>query len=175
MTPDTRRIRKPYSIDWTGLKAEYLSGIENLSALRRRHGIAITHFHKHTRGWFTEKAQIQQKAISNVEARLIDRYEEFVEETRNILSLMNKHILYSLKDHIIVGADGQIESGTPAPPDALQNIAKTLAENLKSVRLIEGKSTENRALAVQGDLNSALVAILDYMTQAGPNASTKTI
>lgn len=151
--------RGPGSVDWHRLKAEYLSTQISLNKLREKNGLAFASFFKKVKGWNKEKAALQKKAIKRVEAEVIDFYADYIRRSRKFLTTMMDNFEQLVQDGRVRDQDGKL---WPLGPDSLLDLAKAFAENMKTVRLIENKSTENKAIGVQadGDLHGALMQLI---------------
>lgn len=133
-----RKHTNPGSINWEKLRAEFITGDESLNSFRIRHGLALQHFYKMTKGWVAERTETRERAVSVVKDKLTISYGEFVEKQKSILNMLNAQIDELYKK--TMSPDGT-KIVAPLKSGELLNIANTVNQALKSFRLIEGKTT----------------------------------
>lgn len=125
-------------INWEALKAEFLVGEETLNQFRLRHGLNKNHFYDKAQTWPEDRGRIREKALKKVEKELETYYAGFVVETKDLLTSVNAHLKKLIKGSL---KDGEVVAAIPV--DELKKMSESISVNLKTVRLMSDKSTEN--------------------------------
>lgn len=153
--------RLPKSLDWSGLRAEFIAGSESLNQFRLRHGLARDYFYKRANGWDEARGKIRERGVKRAEVRVEDFYSSFARETRDLLKALLLHARKLLGE-----ADRR---GSILAPMELAAFARALGEGLKSANLLSDRPTESVTVGPRpGDLNQKLVDLLEAMGEGRP-------
>ena len=118
------------NINWQKLKIEYMAGNLSLNQLREKHKIGNrNNFYKHTQGWLQERNHNDTKAVSLSQEKIIDKKAEEWSRMYKSFEKLEKKVNKAMDSPFNKTGD-------------LRNIATTLGEILKNMRLIKGKPTE---------------------------------
>lgn len=158
---------KPKTHDWNALKAEFLSGQETLNEFRIRHKMGASWFYMKAADWAEARDRIGKEAVKKAEGKLADYYGSYIEQTRKLLASINNQIAAALQQTIIVDEKSGERKIAPMDADKLSSMSHAISANVKTLRLIEGKSTENKAVKVEGDLNDRLTGLIEAMEADG--------
>lgn len=153
--------------DWGAMKSEYLSNPSmQLSHLMNKYRVTPHAFWPVVAGWSHEKMRLQQRAVEKVERKLVNVYSQYVENTKRLLVAINQQFAKSIQRTLRPNpTTGEMEIIVPLRTMELNQMSSALAVNIKTIRLLEGKSTENLAVKTKGDLNEKLVDLLEAMEE----------
>lgn len=153
--------------DWGLMKSEYFSNPNmQLSHLREKYGITPHAFWPVVRGWSFEKMRLQQRAVEKVENKLVNVYSQFVDNTKRLLVAINQQMARAIQRTLKKNPEtGEMEIAIPLRASELNQMSNSISINMKTIRLLEGKSTENIAVRGKGDLNAKLVDLLEAMEE----------
>lgn len=156
--------------DWGLMKSEYLSNPSmQLSHLMKKYGVTPHAFWPVVAGWSREKMRVQQRAVEKVENKLVNVYSQYVDNTKRLLVAINQQMARAIQRTLRPNPQtGEMEIAFPLRATELNQMSSAISINMKTIRLLEGKSTENLAVRAKGDLNAKLVDFLEAMEE-NPN------
>ncbi len=124
--------------------------------------------------WPAERKSIREAAMQASARKLAGYYEEFLDETKALLRSLNRQAAKTINDTI--GPDpatGEKVILRPLPPYKILQLSASIADNVKTVRLITNQSTNNVGvkgkleIEAEGDLNILLTKIVEAMEKKG--------
>lgn len=139
-----------------------MAGTETMRQFCIRKGFSSAWFYQKAAGWKLEREKMRENAVKKVESKLVDYYGSYIEQTKKLLSSISNQFAKALSNTIRTTPDGQ-RTIVPMDADKLNSMAAAISTNVKTLRLIEGKSTENKAVKVSNDLNELLVQLQEAM------------
>lgn len=152
--------RNPNSINWEGLKAEFLTFDGSLSEFRKLNHLSLVNFYNKTKGWKPERELLRKKGVKIVKKKIEESYEKFAEDQIKLFEFINAQA-YKINADTIDPSTGKIKTALTA--QQLVQISNALSSTLKSFRLIVGKSTEN--ISQKGDQYLSLLDMVQKINE----------
>ena len=81
--------RNPNSINWEGLKAEFLTFDGSLSEFRKLNHLSLVNFYNKTKGWKPERELLRKKGVKIVKKKIEESYEKFAEDQIKLFEFIN--------------------------------------------------------------------------------------
>lgn len=134
--------RLPGSVNWDKLHIEFLGSDSSLNQLKIKHKLNDKWFYKQTAGWQAERATMHQRALElakgTLEKDLKDEYSQYAENVKKLVRAANAQAAALYQQTL--GKDGTIKK--PLNAMSLKLIADMVSANLKTFRIIEGKTAD---------------------------------